>query len=124
MPREQITDTMMTEHWDIKATNGSPGGVAEQPYAGSTGPMDPTHWVEFKPELHIAWNPGNWVQAQLDIDTKQLLRRAAELNARIENGEDVGSQQSFTTDVLDRRHLQNLVRTTRRARNAVFGGDE
>lgn len=78
----------------------------------------------------LHWDGKNGtVQLSLDIDWDVLQEMVKTRQDRpTENFADDNSflrnRVTFYTGALDREDLQRLVRTTRRARNAVFGADE
>lgn len=82
------------------------------------------------PMVGLHWDGKNGtVQLSLDIDWDVLQEMVKTRQDRpTENFADDNSflrnRVTFYTGALDREDLQRLVRTTRRARNAVFGADE
>ena len=67
----------------------------------------------FTPHLHVRWHrEGEWVQVQLTVEPEHA-RYLLDNTCR-----------DITSEVLDRRAINNLIRTLRRARDAAYGTDE
>jgi hypothetical protein len=92
---------------------------------------DGQHW-ENTPTLFLGWQTtGNLDHGPLiyiQVDADEVLRAADEIKR---NREQAAAgivapleHWDFHTVVLTRDEMQQIVRTTRRARNAVYGGDE
>jgi len=66
------------------------------------------------PSLDVSWSrePTGWVQIGIDAPTDFLA-------GIIRDG-----ATSVWTDVLDRREINHMIRTLRRARDAAYGSDE
>lgn len=81
------------------------------------------------PQIGLHWDGRNGtVQLSLDIDfdVLQEMVKTRKENPEANFGEDgpFPNRVTFYTGALTRNDLQQLVKTTRRARNAVFGADE
>lgn len=142
MPREQLNTPMrrvITTPRSEREDPGNPGTFFEgnglQPgewamrWAVDGEPLrDGDHW-ENTPTLFLGWSkiadgldPDMLVYIEVDAD--EVLRAA---DAIQRNKEATGFQQNtwmFSTVRLTRDEAQAIVRVARRARDAVFGGDE
>lgn len=84
------------------------------------------HWRP-TPVLAIGWggagiNPS--IQVTMEVDADDVLAAAEVImRSRQEDRPPIDSS-SFATLALDRREVQHLIATARRARNVVFGADE
>lgn len=82
------------------------------------------------PMVGLHWDGKNGVvQLSLDIDwdVLQEMVKVRQENPTEEFGDDnsfLRNRVTFYTGALSREDLQNLLRTARRARNAVYGADE
>jgi len=147
MPRQQInTDQLFM----VRPSTGLPGHAEEpertkttalsvhsEPYDGGELPGD-LWWVEKSPVVELEWAPsaehktpngdfrsGGYAVLVMSIDSEQILRMAREILASAEHGDEHRPKtMGAYTAPLSRAELQMLVRCGRRARDAVFGGDE
>lgn len=82
------------------------------------------------PMIGLHWDGKNGtIQLSLDIDwdVLQEMVRIRQKQPTLEFGDDnsfLRNRVTFYTGALSREDLQQLVRVSRRARNAVFGADE
>lgn len=82
------------------------------------------------PMLGLHWDGKNGtVQLSMDIDwdvLQELVKARQEDPTAVFSDDNsfLRNRVTFYTGSLDRNDLQNLVRTARRARNAVYGSDE
>lgn len=102
---------------------------------------DGEHW-ENTPTLFVGWSSGpisgspdaavpgdSSLQFTMEVDVNEVLRAAAEIERnRKLNAEGAGVGElitwGFSTVVIHRPEAQMLIRTAKRARDAVFGADE
>lgn len=103
--------------------------------------LDNQHW-ENTPTLFVGWSSGpisgspdaavpgdSSLQFTMEVDVNEVLRAAAEIERnRKLNAEGAGVGElitwGFSTVVIHRPEAQMLIRTAKRARDAVFGADE
>lgn len=127
MPRQRIQHgkIYVTEP-DIEATDvvddhGKPTGVkahaATEYIPGSATPEGAT--VQEMPSLDVTWRGENgWVQIGIEAPSDWW--------DRFEESRKSAEQSHFGvyTEVLTRDEINDMIRTLRRARNAVYGSDE
>ena len=137
MPKEQINTPARRTISYPTATNGlNPGEWALGWAQDGEGLAEGQHW-ENTPVLYLHWNnlgiePS--LQFSIEVDANEVLRAADRIrDSRLGEVADedlpdgvVSYDQTVTFDtvVVTRPETQKLIATARRARNAVFGGDE
>jgi len=74
------------------------------------------------PEVSIHWSPGDagYVQVGMEFSVDDMLGYLNQLR----KDSPMDHRATFYTDTLKRPDLQKLIRVARRARDAVYGGDE
>jgi len=74
------------------------------------------------PECAIHWSgeAGGYAQISFEFDVKAM----REYLDQLAKNSPMDSRAIFYTETLTRPELQNLIRTAKRARDAVFGADE
>lgn len=141
MPKEYINYPSRSEVGDLQKSLGMP----PQDIDGKLGFITRGHWdavLEAKdhdadiqitaplPMIGLHWDGKNGtVQLSVDIDwdVLQEMVKTRQENPTEEFGDDnsfLRNRVTFYTGALSREDLQQLVRTTRRARNSVYGADE
>jgi hypothetical protein len=89
---------------------------------------DGEHWEE-SPILHLGWSPTTDLGLEgaivyIDVDADEVLRAAEEVKRNREVfGNGATSYHQFHTVVLKRSEMQEIIKTVRRARDAVFEPD-
>lgn len=131
MPKEQINTPARRTITQMRDEKGKPDGSWALGWAQDGDQLnDGQHW-EDTPTVYLAWDSSApdtlppSVILHVDINCDEVLRAAAEIT-RMRERDDITPLEHwmFHTVVLDREEIQKLIRTARRARNAVFGGDE
>jgi len=93
---------------------------------------DGEHW-ENTPVVFVGWSNhdrlGDSLQISVSVDAEEILRMAKNIEHNralgLEGaGVTVPDQYEFSTIVMSRPEAQKLIRTAKRARDAVFGADE
>lgn len=120
MPREQLTQSYITEEWnEPDPKDDLPAGKRIRKWTG--GVILEGHTLHEDPRLHIHWDPNSGVQFSLEIELHQIEERLAELE---KEGGVPPYSVSFYTPCVSRDEVQKVIRQTKRARNSVFGADE
>jgi hypothetical protein len=75
--------------------------------------------IRQQPSLDVTWNrEGSYVQVSIDVPSNIWLSQAEEIK-------EMGMvSMGIFTDVMDRREINHMIRTLRRARDAAYGADE
>ena len=141
MPKEQInTPARRTISYPTGSNGLEPGQWGSYFTRDGEALNEGEHW-ENTPVLYLHWNNSSMdpsMQFALEVNADEVLRAADQIRAsRMEEIPDsempkgavravVSYDQTVTFDtvVISRSEAQKLIATTRRARNAVFGGDE
>lgn len=125
MPRERIIHEQMYRQKRIDAGNETSPGLYEHTLIepGEMFTLDDDERMRFSPALEVAWNrDGNngiegWVQVIAHVDAGDVVDRAAQLGGSPDT-------VSFPSETMNRRQINHMIRTLRRARDAAFGTDE
>lgn len=143
MPKEYINPPSREEVENLQRWLGMP----ESEIDGKIGPETRKYWdkdiedhydrsmdqytaVSPLPMVALHWDGQNGtIQLSLDVDwdVLQEMVKTRQENPDSQFADDnsfLRNRVTFYTGSLNRNALQHLVRTTRRARNAVFGADE
>ncbi|TFC59427.1 MULTISPECIES: hypothetical protein [unclassified Cryobacterium] len=141
MPKEQINTPARRTISYPTGRNGLEPGQWGSCFTRDGEPLgEGEHW-ENTPVLYLHWNNLGMepsLQFSLEVDADEVLRAADQIRAsRLEEIPDTELPEgavraivtyaqtvTFDTVVISRPEAQKLIATTRRARNAVFGGDE
>lgn len=142
MPKEYVNYPSQKEVIRLQSSIGMPDELVD----GKIGPTTRTFWdkklednkahdsrvdlLAPLPMVGMHWDGKNGtIQLSLDIDWDVLqemvhARQALPEGTFADDNSFLRNRVTFYTGALNRNDLQQLVRTARRARNAVYGADE
>lgn len=132
MPKQQINTPWRRTVSTHTRDNGLPEGHVAFGWAKEGDRLhDGQHW-EDTPVLFVNWDSAgieSSVVLTMEVNADEVLRAAEAIQQsrrRYEQGAGTPLVESwpFSTAAIERSEAQKLIATTRRARNAVFGGDE
>lgn len=150
MPRERINTPQQRTITLPSATNGLREGEWGLHFeADELAPVGPDQYREPTMAVALVWRlgpgddeeapPSSYLFIEVEVSAEEVLRKADRIRAHrltpidpadVPEGTVLAEVEypqetaTFATVALSRHAAQKLIATTRRARNAVFGGDE
>jgi len=120
VPRERIHHGKLVAKWEATGTSEFPGAIMEATYDPDSKDIPKDAFITVRPSLDVTWTrAGEWVQVSIDVPVPLLHELVSDCG---HNPEIISI--NVVTDILTRSEINNMIRTLRRARDAVYGSDE